>query len=295
MENLTTLGVASSLGCPRTEPAQGPSAVRSSLMFRERLAHHAIRLEWDKIISTDAAHGNLQAIANIGRQISRWTGDLLTQRRSFLTIGGDHCCAMGTWSGAASGLDTGQSFGLIWIDAHLDLHNFVSSPSGNIHGMPLAALLGHSDRQLKQIYGDGPILDASNISIVGARSYEIEELQLLTELTLTCYHGQSIANHGGLTQVLAEASNKLQKTTDRFGISIDLDAVDPIDAPAVSTPEPSGIRGSELVEALHQFNGNQQLAGIEIAEFAPGLDKQHKTLKLIGDIIAAVYAPTIIG
>ncbi len=202
--------------------------MRSSKMVRERLASRSIELDWDKIILTRSGTAKLPEITDIREQIASWTKAKVSQRRSFLAIGGDHSSAMGTWSGAVSGLGGGQTLGLIWIDAHLDLHNFTSSPSSNIHGMPLAALLGQADEPLKRIYGDGAILDA----------------------------------------------------------------VDPEDAPAVSTPVSGGIPGQELLKGLHQFSGNQQLVGIEIAEFAPALDRRQKTLKLIGDIIAAVYGPT---
>lgn len=288
---LATLGIASSLGCAQAESSRGPLVVRSSTMFRERLARRAIELDWDKIISTHCGIAKLQQIADIRQQIASWTKSKVAEGQSFVVIGGDHSSAMGTWSGAVAGLDADQTLGLIWIDAHLDLHNFTSSPSGNIHGMPLAALLNLADEPLKQIYGNAPTLDADNIVIIGTRSYETEEMRRLSRMKLECHDQTTIRDNAGLVELCSLAIEKFTQSSIRFGISIDLDAVDPEDAPGVSTPVCGGIRAEELLKGLRQFNGNQQLVGIEIAEFAPGLDRRRKTLKLIGDIIAAVYGP----
>jgi len=205
-----------------------------------------------------------------------------------VAFGGDHATAMGLWKGVMSGPRPSRRLGLIWIDAHMDAHNFLTLPTGNAHGMPVAALLGESDPLLKAVYGDGPHLRPENLALVGVRSCEPEERRLLDRLGVACYPMKTVRRLG-LASVLRMALSHVTEHADRFGISIDLDAVDPGDAPAVGTPVDDGLSGMDLCNSLADLNGEARLVGLEIVEYAPGLDRERRTQRLIADLVASLY------
>ena len=172
----------------------------------------------------------------------------------------------------------------------MDAHTFITSPSGNIHGMPVAALLGKGDKVLTDIYGKGPTLEASHLGMVGIRSFESPEQILLEKSKAHIIYMKQITKAGELTRQLKKLQQQLMEQADYFAFSIDIDAIDPADAPAVGVPEANGIAASALCDALKQFNGDERLLGIEIAEYSPEFDQQHKTQQLISNIICALYA-----
>jgi arginase len=207
----------------------------------------------------------------------------------FVVIGGDHSCAMGTWGGVLNATHKPEEFGLIWIDAHMDAHTFATSPSGNIHGMPIAALLGQGGPSLARLCPARGKLSAENLKMMCMRSFEPEEVELLRSLNVTVYSDYELQQCENFPAFFRSVVDRAAQRWERFGISIDLDGVDPNDAPAVGSPEPGGIPAKTLCAALRTVQNHQKLVGIEIAEFEPTQDQNHKTRSLISDIIASVY------
>ena len=198
---------------------------------------------------------------------------------------------MGIWRGVMQALSAEhKKIALIWIDAHMDAHTFITSPSGNIHGMPVAALLGQGDKLLTDIYGKGPTLDARHLGMVGIRSFEVPEQLLLEKTNTNLIYMKQITKAGDLAKQLKSLQQRLMEHADYFAFSIDIDAIDPVDAPAVGVPEENGIAALELCDALQQFNGDARLLGIEIAEYSPEFDHKNKTQQLISKIVCALYA-----
>ncbi|MGZ4954348.1 MAG: arginase family protein, partial [Methylobacter sp.] len=153
---------------------------------------------------------------------------LAVEKKSIpIVIGGDHASAIGTWSGAVSALHAEQNFGLIWLDAHMDAHTFATSPSGNIHGMPLAALLGKADKKLAAMYPGSGFIKPENLILIGVRSYEHQEYDLLKQAGVEIVFARQIDR---LAPVLIKAIDKLSLSCKLIGISIDLDFIDPGDA-----------------------------------------------------------------
>ena len=214
---------------------------------------------------------------------------LVVREQPFLFMGGDHSCAMGVWGGVLSVLRSRQNFGLIWVDAHMDAHTFRTTDSGNIHGMPVAALLGRADKRLAAIYGDGPTIDPSRLVLIGVRSFEPAEQQLLQQLGVTVYSMQRVQQAGGLGPLMGMVLAKMRRRCRYYGISIDLDAMDPVDAPGVGTPVPGGLSGRALCRALTGLGEDPALIGLEIAEFNPLRDRGHRTARLVEQLVGAIY------
>jgi arginase len=166
-------------------------------------------------------------------------------------IGGDHSCAIGSWSGIAYNLQKqDKELALIWIDAHMDAHRPETSETGNLHGMPVAHLLGHGHRELTSILTAMPKLKPENIVL----NNETFEAEFLSEF-----------------ERLAKLSN------GNVGISLDLDGLDPIEIAAVGTPVDDGIGSGVFFDAMSKINVNDLIA-FEIAEYNPSLDKDHKSM-----------------
>lgn len=202
-------------------------------------------------------------------------------------LGGDHSCAGGTWSGAARALHAkgAPALGLVWIDAHMDAHTPRTSHSGRLHGMPLAWLLGQHDDPL---YGLATgVLAPQHVCLVGVRSFEPEERERLERLGVRVLYMADVAQRG-LAAVLDEALAVATGGTDAFGVSIDLDAVTPEDAPGVATPVERGLGGVELAGALARLAGREDLAGIELVEYCPRLDRDRRSARVAVELLAAL-------
>lgn len=198
----------------------------------------------------------------------------------FAVLGGDHSCAIGTWSGVAAVLPHRRPLGLIWIDAHMDSHTPETSASGALHGMPLASLLGYGDARLTGVQFAGPKLFAEHVCLIGVRSYEPAEAEFLRQHKVRVYFMDEVRERGLFT-VMNEAYELISRGTTQFGVSIDLDAIDPLDAPGVGSPEPGGITVADLLHALAPLSVKPGLLGIEIAEFNPARDHDDKTARVI--------------
>ena len=212
-------------------------------------------------------------------------GPIVAQDQRLWVVGGDHSCAIGTWSGAAAGLD--GPLGLIWVDAHMDSHTPATSPSGAVHGMPLACLLGYGPPSLAELGGPRPKLRPENVCLVGVRSFEPEEARLLDELGVRIFHMDEVERRG-LSVVMHEALDRCQRQTAGFGLTIDLDAIDPFDAPGVGSPENGGICGKDLANSLEQIGDHPNLVGVEIAELNPDKDIDGKTAELVYRLLASM-------
>jgi arginase len=206
----------------------------------------------------------------------------MRQARLPCVIGGDHTCAGGTWAGVARMVQ--GELGLIWVDAHMDSHTPDTSHTGRLHGMPLAWLLGQSDEAL---YGlASAMVDPEHVALIGVRSYEPEEKERLDRLGVRVFYIEEVRARG-LDAVAAEALAIATGGTSGFGISIDLDAVTPEEAPGVGTPVPEGIVGAELARVLKDIGASPELVGIELAEYLPRLDPDGRSARVAVELLAA--------
>ncbi|MGZ5621026.1 MAG: arginase [Methylobacter sp.] len=288
MAILQTLGLVSCLGGPMRLCGYAAEMLHDEFV-RQKPEQNRLDLQWHWIHPED--HGSKEEkLSGLNKSISRFTQKWTEQNQPFLIIGGDHSCALGTWGGVLNGLQQPGKFGLIWLDAHMDAHTFATSPSGNIHGMPVAALLGKADKKLAAMYPGSGFIKPENLILIGVRSYEDEEYDLLKQVKVEIVFAKQINR---LAQVLIKAVDKLSLSCQAIGISIDLDFIDPEDAPGVETPAPGGIKAEELIETLSLINRHPKICGLEISEFNPEKDFNNRTLYLMKDIIEAFYGETL--
>ncbi|MGR9014180.1 MAG: arginase [Gammaproteobacteria bacterium] len=284
MAILHVLGVVSCLGGPLRTCGYAAEMLHDAFAL-QKPERQGLQLQWHMIYPEN--HGSKEEkLSRLNQSISRFTQYRTEQNQAFLVIGGDHSCALGTWGGVLNGLQQPDKFGLIWLDAHMDAHTLATSPSGNIHGMPLAALLGRADKKLAAMYPGSGFINPENLILLGVRSYEPEEFDLLKQAAVKIVFARQI---DGLGQALTKAIDKLSRSCQVIGISIDLDFIDPEDAPGVETPAKDGIKAVELLKALSLINRHPKVCGLEISEFNPEKDSENKTLHLMKDIIETFY------
>jgi len=281
------VGVASGNGAGDMGCADGPVVLSESKLLKQS----SVSLVWRTMLQPSSIVQGLDGIPIIADICGRLADDIkeiVTEGDMFLALGGDQSCSTGTWSGASVAKSDSGDFGLIWIDAHMDAHTPETSESGNPHGMPLATLLGYGDQRLTSILTKNNKLKPENVCLVGIRSFEQGEADLIERLGVKTFYMPEI-NARGIQSVLAEAHDTVTRTSTCFGISVDMDGIDPKSAPGVGTPEENGIIADQLIEALHECCHDQRFVGAEIVEFNPHQDKQQKTEILITKIIQALF------
>lgn len=301
------LGVASSIGGPTAGPERAPAALQAEglagALCGPLLAGadgHCCRSDWAGILSAPGGEtpprDNAQRWQRLGwllKEQARLCAELSRPghegRDKLVVVGGDHSIAAGTWRGIGK---HGGAPGLLWIDTHLDAHTPHTSPSGNPHGMPLAALLGHGEREMTDL--GGPPLDPRRVVVFGVHSYEPEERALLRALGVRIYDTSEIKRRG-LRETLAEALDTVRRGAHGFGITLDIDAVDPSEAPGVSTPAANGLHGEELAAALSGLLWLPDCRAVELVEYNPDRDIDNRTARLLLRLARAMSTPPLGG
>lgn len=283
---LVVIGAASGAGAPDPGTAGGPDALRRYCAFHDTPLQH---IEWDAILRAPRRVRDmpLEAVATLGARLAREVERVLRAGRFPLVVGGDHSCAIGAWSGVHRALADRGPLGLIWIDAHMDSHTFATTPSGQIHGMPLAALLGHGDAALTTIDGPEAKLDPQHVCLVGVRSYEAGEAALLHRLGVRVFDMAEIRRRG-LAAVFDEALAIVRRGTAGFGVSVDLDALDPAEVPGIGSPVPGGLGRAELAAALAGLANDPAFVAMEIVEYNPRRDRDRLTAEAVGALVDAI-------
>ena len=199
-----------------------------------------------------------------------------------LIIGGDHSIATATWPAIRH--HHGQEFGLIWIDAHLDAHTFSSSPSKASHGMPISRLLGYDEPSADQ----EPTILPENLTYIGPRSYEKEELSFLNEKNVTI-HSTKDCKEQSFAHFFNQTKQALVLKGLKYGISLDIDVLDPEDAPGTGAQAPNGLYGKELIAALRGGLHDPNLLAFELVEYNPHLDRAQKTEKMMWALLDSCF------
>lgn len=283
------IGAACGLGAQDQACSDGPVAFHHSQAWHE-LARHP-QLDWGRTLFAPPARSGetpVQRIAEFCRHLADEVALTLADNQFPVVIGGDHSVAIGTWSGVARHVQAPP--GLLWIDAHLDSHTPQTSYSGAIHGMPLACLLGQGDKRLLNIGLPGGQVSAPHTVVLGARSHEPEELDFLQRAGVRSIDAEEIQRRG-FAACLDEAVAIVAAAPAGFGVTLDLDAIDPRMAPGVGSPEPDGLYAADILTALHWIAGLPGLHAVEIVEYNPDRDRHGATAALLSDLIAEILAP----
>ncbi len=211
-----------------------------------------------------------------------------------LVLGGDHSVAVGTVAGAAEHFRrSGGRIGMIWIDAHTDMNTPETSPSGNVHGMPLACCIGIGPPELTQIYGFAPKVHPENVALVGIRSVDERERSLVQQSGVRTFTMRDI-DERGLRVVMEEAIGVASAETVGFHVSFDIDAVDPQEAPGVGTPVRGGITYREAHLAMETLCDCGRMTSMEIVEVNPVIDDANRTALLAVELVMSAMGKRIL-
>jgi len=236
----------------------------------------------------------LAQIAHTCARLADMVRQTVDEGRVPLVLGGDHSVAIGTLTGVASHFRArGEKIGLIWIDAHADMNTPESSPSGNVHGMPLAAIVGLGAPELTNLCGFAPKVDPEAVSIVGLRSVDEIERQNVRGAGVHAFTMRDI-DERGLRSVMQEAIVHATRGTAGFHLSFDMDAVDPQEAPGVGTPVRGGITYREAHLAMEIVNDSNQMLSMEMVEVNPVIDEVNRTALLAVELIMSAMGKRIL-
>jgi arginase len=296
------LGVPMDLGSGRRGVDMGPSAIRiAGLDQRLRELGHKVVDDGDIVIKNmeELKVGNERArylgeIARASGVIARKVERIIGLGHFPLVLGGDHSIAVGTVSGIAGfARRENRRVGLLWIDAHGDINTPETSPSGNIHGMPVAALLGYGASELTGIGGWAPKVDPANVALVGIRSLDSGEKKRLKETGVQVHTMSEIDRHG-VHQVMKKAIARVTDGTDFIHVSFDLDAVDPAVAPGVGPPVKGGLDYREAHLIMEVIADSGIMTSMEVVEANPILDEGNASAEFGVELIQSAFGKKIL-
>lgn len=267
----------------------GPSAIRYAHLI-ERLSDMGYAVEDlgdipvnREKLKHDEELKNLNSVLSGNEQLAQKVDSVIKNERFPLVLGGDHSIAIGTLTGTAKHY---KQLGVIWYDAHGDLNTLETSPSGNIHGMPLAVSLGVGHDTLVNLGGYAPKIKPENVVIIGARSLDEGEREYIKETGMKVYTMHEI-DRLGMTKVIEETIDYLSDC-DGVHLSLDLDGLDPSDAPGVGTPVVGGISYRESHLAMEMLYDADIITSAEFVEVNPILDHKNKTGKTAVELVESL-------
>jgi arginase len=212
-----------------------------------------------------------------------------------VVLGGDHSIAMGTIAGVSRHFRRKkEKAGLIWFDAHADANTEHTSPTGNIHGMPMAVCLGLGAKDLLSIHdAKGPMIEGERAAIIGLRSVDVKERANVEQVGIGAFTMRHI-DERGMRSVMEAAIQRAMNGTAGIHVSIDLDAVDPEEAPGVGTPSPGGIGYREMHLALEMLADTNRVSSVELVEVNPVFDRANQTAKLGVELLCSLLGKKIL-
>jgi arginase len=301
LRSVRIIGVPLDLGASRRGVDMGPSALRiARLAERLEAIGYTVEDEGNLIVSQrerlNSGGGDdvLTAIADMSRELAAATAEAVRAGAIPLVLGGDHSLAMGSVAGVATALaERGESLGVIWLDAHGDINTPETSASGNIHGMPVAHLLGLGDARLAGIATPAPAVRPEHLVMVGLRDLDPPEQMHIGRLGITAFTMRDI-DERGLKSVMAEAIAIAGHETGGIHVSCDPDWIDPMDAPGVGTPVRGGATYREGHLALEMVSDSGRLVAMDLVEINPVLDERNRTASLAVDLIVSAFGKRIL-
>jgi arginase len=301
-KKIRVLGVPLDLGQSRRGVDMGPSAVRvAGLEAKLEALGHVVEdggnvsvplAETKKPGQQTAKY--LDEITKICQKHADLVLKSLEEGRVPISLGGDHSMAAGTVSGVAEYYRRqNQKIGLLWIDAHSDINTPDSSPSGNVHGMPLAALMGLAPLELANLYDFTPKIAPDNCVIVGVRDIDSAEKENIRKSGIHVFTMRDI-DERGMRAVMEEALRLAGRNTVGYHVSLDMDWIDPEDAPGVGTPVWGGATYREAHLAMEIIADHGRMLSFEIVEVNPVLDERNQTAELAVELALSVFGKKIL-
>ena len=301
-EKVTMIGFPMDLGAGRRGVDMGPSALRiAGLQSKlENLGYSVndtgdIRIEImerQKVQISKLKY--LNEILKTTKLLASKVEKVLEKGEFPLCIGGDHSMALGTIAGISSYCRRKKlKLGVIWIDAHTDMNTEETTPSGNIHGMPLAASLGLGNKKLVNLYGFSPKLEPQNCALIGIRSIDDAEKRTIKKMKIPISTMADI-DKTGIYRIMIKVLKHFKESVDHIHISFDVDSVDPSIASGVGTPVPGGLSYREAHLIMESIAECGCMSSLEVTEVNPILDSQNKTAVFTTDVIASSMGQRIL-
>ena len=301
-EKIRIIGVPMDLGASRRGVDMGPSALRVAGL-QTRLKHLGRQVEdvgnVPVPLPEEQHYGEKNAkylaeIAQACKGLAEIVRKTLDEDLVPVVLGGDHSIAVGTTAGAAEHFNQkSKRIGLIWLDAHGDMNTPESSPSGNVHGMPLASIMGYGPAELTGVGSIKPMIEPRNVVMVGIRELDAKERRLVKESGVHIFTMRDI-DERGMRTVMEEALRMAGRGTAGYHISLDMDWVDPEDAPGVGTPVRGGATYREAHLAMEIIADHGRMLSFEIVEVNPVIDEHNRTADLAVELALSAFGKKIL-
>jgi arginase len=295
---ICVIGAPIDLGADRRGVDMGPRAIRyAGLRHQLQSLDHTVHDTGDLSIASmeNLSTGNphlkyLTPIVQASEELASKVATTLQAQEFPLILGGDHSIALGSISGVAQ---VHRPLGVIWVDAHADFNTEQTTPSGNVHGMILAALAGLGDSQLTHIGGWSPKLEKQRIVIVGARNLDPGEQDLLRANQIHVFTMSAIDRHG-ISAIMQQAIEIAGADNAPIHLSLDMDSLDPIEAPGVGTPVRGGLSYREAHSAMEMVADCGRMVSMDVVEVNAILDRENATALLAVDLILSAMGKKIL-
>lgn len=297
-QQIRIIGAPSDLGQGRRGVDMGPSAIRYAGL-NEKLTKLGCTVQDlgnvevptpEQHTVTDQKLKYLNEVKRVCTSLQTVLQEVMSAGHIPIILGGDHSISIGSLAGIAS---DNRSVGVIWFDAHGDMNTVETTPSGNIHGMPLAVSLGMGHPDLVQLGGFAPKVRAENVVLVGARSIDADEAKLIRESGIKVYTMADI-DRLGIAAVMEEAVHIASTGTSGIHLSLDLDGLDPMFAPGVGTPVNGGVTYREGHLAMEILASSGKVVSVDVVEVNPILDEGNRTAAMAVELVESLFGKTVL-
>ncbi len=300
-KTVNLIGAPTDVGASTRGAGMGPDALRVAGLVEVLRSHGLAVVDRGNLAGPpnpwDAPHAGLRHLKEVvawNRSVFDSVADVLAAGQTPLLMGGDHCLAIGSISAIARYCrQQGKLLRVIWLDAHSDVNTADSSPSGNMHGMPVSCLLGHGAPELTGWSGQRAALSADDIDFIGIRSVDAAEKQAIRQLGLQVFDMRHIDEHG-MRNTMTEALHDVDDNT-HLHVSFDLDCLDPLEAPGVGTGVRGGPTYREMQLCMEMIADTGQLASLDVVEINPALDVRNRTAELAVEFIASLFGASTLA
>jgi arginase len=301
MKTVSLIGAPTDVGASVRGAGMGPDALRVAGLVQALQSHHLEVIDHGNLagpptpwLPPAAGVRHLAEVVAWNRSVFDAVDAALGLGRFPLLMGGDHCLAIGSISAIARHCRAQKkNLRVIWLDAHTDVNTEAISPSGNLHGMPVACLLGHGPAALVGWSGERAALQPGEIDFIGIRSVDADEKQAIRRLGLQVYDMRHIDEHG-MRNTMTEALQDVDEDT-HLHVSFDLDCLDPLDAPGVGTGVRGGPTYREMQLCMEMIADTGRLASLDVVEINPALDVRNRTAELAVEFIQSLFGASTLA
>ena len=301
MTTVSLIGAPTDVGASVRGAGMGPDALRVAGLAEALRAHRIEVIDRGNLAGPPnpwrpPSQGirHLAEVVAWNRSVFEAVSTSLAMEQVPLLMGGDHCLAIGSISAVARHCrQHRRNLRVVWLDAHTDVNTETISPSGNIHGMPVACLLGHGPSELVGWSGERSALDAGSIDFIGIRSVDAEEKQAIRQLGLQVFDMRHIDEHG-MRNTMTEVLQDVDEDT-HVHVSFDLDCLDPLDAPGVGTGVRGGPTYREMQLCMEMIADTGRLASVDVVEINPALDVRNRTAELAVEFIQSLFGASTLA